>query len=648
MRPAFYPLRHISSTDNWRGACGIAILGAMPLSRHLPVTAIARIRNPAPALPIALTVVLLALAGCSTPSVSTVAGPIPAPAAVSAKAGKSTAAPEVTKYGNFTEDQLTRSIMAELAGQRGQNAMALNEYAKLARETSNVSIIERAMHIAAFSREPNLAIEMGELWLLQDPQAVEPRQTIALELVSLARYRDAFHQFDLLLEQNEEVDFRLLSARIAATAGNGTPVLSGLIDDYEGLLKRYPLHESLRLSLAHLYQLDKQPKPALAIIEQMLKEVERRDRDSKLPSDQQNGVKGGDLVILQVQLLELMADHATSLRKLQQGVHTYADHKELRLLYGRRLINDHKFPEAREQFSLLVQQNPGDYDMLYSLALLSMEVNQLDEARNYLQRLVLNGQKLDDAHYYLGYIDGQQNQAERAIEQYKLVKAGSNFLQALRNLTELMVRAGRYDELHSYLQNIRFRNSDLNIQLLTIEANTLITEKKFDIATNMLNNSVGAFPNNVDLLFLRSVLSQDTNDLVLMESDLRKIILLQPQSPVAYNSLGYTLADRTNRYQEAYDLIKHAAELDPNDPAIMDSLGWVQYKLGKYREAREILDKAYKLYPDPEVAAHLGEVLWVLGERSAATKIWRSALTSQPDSVYVRNTIQRLDPSASF
>ncbi len=559
------------------------------------------------------------------------------------------AATETPKYGNFTEDQLTRSIMAELAGQRGENTVALSEYAKLARESNNLSIIERAMHIAAFSREPNLAIEMGQLWLLQDAKAVEPRQTIALELVSLGRYRDAFHQFDILLEQNEEVDFRMLSARIAATSGANTPVLSGLIDDYESLLKRYPQHESLRLSLAHLYQLDKQPQPALAIIEQMLKEVERRDHDTKAPIDkQQAGVRGGDLVMLQVQLLEIMADHVNSFKKLQQGVRTYADHKELRLVFGRRLINDHKFPEAREQFSLLVQQNPGDYEMLYSLALLSMEVNQLEEARNYLQKLLQNGQKQDDAHYYLGYIESQQNHPERAIEQYQQVKAGSNFLPSLRNLTELMVRAKRYDELHSYLQNIRFRNSDLNLQLLTLEANILIEEKQYDIATTMLNNSVGAFPNNVDLLFLRSVLSQDTNDLVLMESDLRKIILLQPQSPVAYNSLGYTLADRTNRYQEAYELIKRAAELAPTDPAIMDSLGWVQYKLGMHREAKAMLEKAYKLYPDPEVAAHLGEVLWVLGEKSAATKLWRAALTTQPDSVYVRNTIQRLDPSASF
>lgn len=573
-----------------------------------------------------------------------------APAATPAtetQSSEQTPAEPKEAFGNFTEDQLSRSILAELAGQRGQNDVALAEYIALARETNNISIIQRAMRIAAFSRQPTVAIEMAELWLAQQPDSIEARQTIALELVSVSRYRDAFAQFEVLLEKGEPVDFRLLSARIAASsnAGNAPPSLAGLIEDYTALLQRYPQNDSLRLSLSHLYQLDKQPEPALALIRQMRREAEQRERSKVEPAP--GTIAGGDLVLLEVQLLDILDDKEASLRELQKGVKAYPQHKDLRYMYGRRLINDRKYPQARAEFAVLVEQNPNDYDMLYSLALLSMEVNLYAEAKNYLQRLVVNGQKLDDAHYYLGFIEGQENNSGKAIEQYLLVKGGSNFMQALRNLTELMVRANRYDEVHSHLQNIRFRNADLNIPLLAMEANVLIDEKKFDIAGTVLNNSVGAFPNNVELLFLRSVLSTETNNLALMESDLRQIILLEPQSPVAYNSLGYTLADRTNRYQEAYELIGKAAELAPNDPAIIDSLGWVQYKLGMYEQAKENLDKAYKLYPDAEVAAHLGEVLWVMGDKTAANRVWRSALATQPDSVHLRDTMQRLDPAAS-
>jgi tetratricopeptide (TPR) repeat protein len=205
-----------------------------------------------------------------------------------------------------------------------------------------------------------------------------------------------------------------------------------------------------------------------------------------------------------------------------------------------------------------------------------------------------------------------------------------------------MIRAGRYREVRSRLQNVRFRNPDYNIALLSMEANVLMDEGQMDEAGRVLNNAVGAFPNNIQLLFLRSVYSQEINDLALMEEDLRRIIQLNPNNPVAYNSLGYTLADRTDRFNEAYELIKRAFELAPNDAAIIDSLGWVQYRLGMYEEAIENLDRAYELFPDHEVAAHLGEVLWVTGERTQARSIWRKALESQPNSEFIRSTMERL------
>lgn len=597
---------------------------------------------------------LLALGGCAT--VETGTGTDPAsvaatpPTAETPAAATPAMADEIPiEYGNFTEDQLARLILAELAGQRGQNRQALDEYIALARETSNVSIIQRAMRIAIFSREPQIAMEMAEMWLAQEPDSADARQTVALELVALGRYRDAFDQFAILLERGQPVDFRLLSARVANDE-NSTLILRGLIGDYEQLLLRYPTNDSLRLSLTHLYQQNQQPQLALELIQELLDEADQRERNGT-PAPQQavgRALDGGDLIVLEVQLLDMLEDRERSLRRMQQGVRKYPGHKDLRYMYGRRLISEQNYPAARAEFAVLVEQNPRDFDLMYSLALLSMEVNMYAEAKNYLQRLVANGQKLDDAHYYLGFIAGQENQTTQAIEHYQLVRAGSNFMQAQRNLTQLMIRAGRYDEVRTHLQNLRFRNADLNIPLLALEANILIDEKKYDEAKTVLNSAVGAFPNNVQLLFMRSVLAQEINDLALMETDLRKIILLEPQSPVAYNSLGYTLADRTDRYQEAHSLILRAVELAPDDPAILDSLGWVQYKLGMYQEARANLDRAFKLYPDAEVAAHLGEVLWVMGDRSAATRIWRNALQSQPDSVHVRNTMQRLNPSADI
>ncbi len=553
-------------------------------------------------------------------------------------------APPEIRYGNFSEDQLARAIVAELALQRGQFGQALTDYAALARETNNISMLQRVARVAALTRQPALAIEMAELWLLQEPESVEARQTIAMELVSQSRFRDAFDQFEILLRKGNRVDFRLLSARVAAVNNNGGFVLlDGLIDDFDSLLREFPQQDSLRLGLAHLYQVNKQPEPALEQLQQLQRELSRRE---SLPAEPgQEFIQAPDLAVLEIQLLDQLQQADKSRKRLEQGVKQYPEHKELRYLWGRRLIAERDYGAAKAQFALLVEQNPKDYELLYSLALLSLEVNLFADARNYLQLLVANGQRLDDAHYFLGFIETQENRPAAAIDHYLLVRAGSNFLQAQRNLADLMIAGSRYEELRAHLQNLRFRNPELNIPLLSLEANALISSQRYDQARTVLNNSIGAFPNNVELLFLRSVLAQEVNDLTLMESDLRKIIALEPQSPVAYNSLGYTLADRTERYQEALQLIERAIALAPDDPAIIDSLGWVQYKLGRYQEAKGNLTRAYALYPDAEVAAHLGEVLWMLGERSAASRLWRDALANQPDSTHLRSTMQRLAPA---
>ena len=548
----------------------------------------------------------------------------------SAEPSSESPATEEQAFGTFSEDVLSRAIIAELAGQRGYDQQALDDYLALARETGNLSIIQRAMRIAIFLRNMPVALEMGQLWLAKEPESIDARQAVSLQLVTLGRYGEALDHMVALLDAGEEVDFRLISARIN-NDNNAGLFLDALIADFEELLVRYPEHQTLRLSMAHLYQQNEQIQEAYDLVQRLA-----RDMDDN-----------PEVVLLEVQLLEMLGEDRRAQRRLQQSLRTNPQSKQLRFLYGRKLIEERKYQDAKEQFTIIVEQDPDDYDMVYSLALISMEVNMYADARNFLQRLVAAGQRTDDAHYYLGFLASQDNDSNLAIEHYLQVSGGSNFMQAQRNLAELMIRADRYEEVKAHLQNIRFRNADLNIPLLTMEANVLMDEGRTQQASTLLNSSIAAFQNNIQLLFLRSVLSQEQGNIRLMEEDLRKIIQLNPSSPVAYNTLGYYLADSTDRYQEAYELILRAIELAPNDPAIIDSLGWVQYRLGMYDEARRNLDRAYELYPDPEVAAHLGEVLWVMGERAAANRIWRGALQVQPDSEHVLNAMERLNPQGS-
>jgi tetratricopeptide (TPR) repeat protein len=539
--------------------------------------------------------------------------------------------PEEPRYGNFSEDVLARAILAELSGQRGDTEQSLAEYAELSRETGDLNVIKRTMRIAVFLRNSEASLEMAKLWLDQESHSREARQTIAIQMIALGRYGDALEHLVVLLEDGHPVNFRLLSGRLAADA-NGALYRDALIGDFSDLLERFPRNDSLKLALAQLYQQNRQNAEAYAIV-------------SRLAREQNDNP---EVVLTEVQLLDTMGDATRSQKRLAEALQKHGDHKQLRFQYGRKLIEQRDFDGAREQFAILVEQDPSDHDIVYSLALLSMEVDQVTDARRYLERLVTNGKRLDDAHYYLGYISVQEGDSEAAIEHYLRVSGGTNFLQAQRNLTELMIDADRYNEANAHLQNLRLRNTDYNIPLLTMEANLLMDADRDDDAAALLDSSINTFPNDIQLLFLRSVLSTERNDLAQMEHDLRKIIALDPSSPVAYNSLGYTLADRTDRVEEAYELIQRAVELSPDDPAVIDSLGWVQYRLGMLAEARQNLTRAYELYPDHEVAAHLGEVLWVLGERSEATRVWRSALQAEPNSAHIRSTVQRLQAGTSI
>ncbi len=541
------------------------------------------------------------------------------------------AAVEEPRYGNFSEDVLARAILAELAGQRGQTQESLDEYVVLARETGDLNIIKRTMRIAVFLRDVDAALEMGNLWLEHEPQSIEARQTIAIQMITLGRYGEAVDQLVTLLEQGNPVNFRIISAR-TATDPNAGLYRDALIADFNELLVRFPTNESLQLALGHLYQQNEQYAEAYALVSALA--VALNDAP--------------EVVMTEVQLLDQLGEPERAQIRLSEALESHPGHKQLRFMYGRKLIDQRRFQDARDQFAILVEQDPNDYDIVYSLALLSMEVNMFDEARSYLDRLVISGKRLDDAHYYLGFINAQESNDAAAIEHYLRVTGGSNFLQTQRNLTELMVRAGRYTEVNAHLQNVRYRNADYNIPLLTMEANVLIDEGHNVEASTLLDSSITAFPDDINLLFLRSVLSQNLNDLVLMEQDLRRIIELDPSSPVAYNSLGYTLADRTDRFEEAYALIQRAVELAPDDPAIIDSLGWIQYRLGMYNEAQRNLARAYELFPDHEVAAHLGEVLWVMGERDQATRVWRNALEVEPNSSHILNAMQRLNAGASL
>jgi len=206
-----------------------------------------------------------------------------------------------------------------------------------------------------------------------------------------------------------------------------------------------------------------------------------------------------------------------------------------------------------------------------------------------------------------------------------------------------MAKQGKVDEARKHVRSIRTQGAEQQNLLIQAEGELLIEEKRYDDAIAVYDEALEN-QYNADLLYARAMLAEKMDRLDILERDLRIIIDKEPNHAQALNALGYTLADRTGRYEEAYEFIKQALDLNPNDFYILDSMGWVLYRLGRLEESIEYLNKALNARNDPEIAAHLGEVLWVKGERDAAKEIWGTALQETPEDTRLLNVIKRFNP----
>jgi tetratricopeptide (TPR) repeat protein len=207
-----------------------------------------------------------------------------------------------------------------------------------------------------------------------------------------------------------------------------------------------------------------------------------------------------------------------------------------------------------------------------------------------------------------------------------------------------MVRQGRVDEMQDYLRVLRQKNPETAVAFYLIEGQVLSDAGYLEEAYGVYGQALESDPENEDLLYARALTAQEMGQIELAEKDMRHILRNDPDNFRTLNALGYTLADQTDRYQEALGYISRALEHKPDDPAIIDSMGWVQFRLGNLEKARTFLQQAWDMTKDSEIGAHLGEVLWAQGEREAARRIWDEAKASNPDNPVLLEVLKRINP----
>jgi tetratricopeptide (TPR) repeat protein len=299
----------------------------------------------------------------------------------------------------------------------------------------------------------------------------------------------------------------------------------------------------------------------------------------------------------------------------------------------------------------MLSDRPQDPTLLYALGLLSAQSDDLAEAERYLRAyLVAIAAKSDDerdsssALLLLAQIAEERKDTPAALKWLEQIGADSPqaYMNALLKRAQLISKAGDLAAARRLLKQYPAEGEAEKIQLVSAEAQLLRDAGKLGEAMSAMDTVLKRYPDNTDLLYDYAMLAEKADKLEVMETALRRIIKLAPNNQHAYNALGYSFAERNVRLQEAYTLIAKALELAPEDPFIIDSMGWVQYRLGRLKEAEASLQRAYKLRPDPEIAAHLGEVLWFKGEQEEAKKLWRDASKKNPKNDTLRNTLARL------
>jgi tetratricopeptide (TPR) repeat protein len=321
------------------------------------------------------------------------------------------------------------------------------------------------------------------------------------------------------------------------------------------------------------------------------------------------------------------------------------DDTDLRLAYAQMLVKAKRYEGARKQFEYVASKQPKNADLLYTLGLLNIEIQHYDDATTYLQRVLKLGKHVVDSSFYLGRIAENRGLYQDAIGWYIRVNEGQYVIEAQLRIAVMLAKLGHMDKAREHLARMRLEldNAEQQIDLFLMEGNLLEEAKAYDAGLRLYNRALDNYPGHIDLIYARAMLYEKMDRIDLMEKDLRQILDKDPGNATALNALGYTLADRTDRYQEALQYIQMALRERPNDPAVIDSMGWVQFRLGNLDAAERYLRKANALLDDDEIASHLGEVMWVRGNRQEALDLLKEALKKFPDSQKLKSLIRRID-----
>lgn len=508
-------------------------------------------------------------------------------------------------------------LVAELAVKRGQTDDSLKHYQIAARTSNNPELLEYAFAVALQADDKPALLKLAQHWYGLTPNEARARQALALALLRNNRLQQAIPYIESIRAESN---------------GDGQQGFASI----NLFLSRIGSPETAFATMEKLRALHPKSLFALYYYASNALEIDKTEQALQaLQTALQQDPNWTPALLFQARILVDQGSTDKALDNLRQAVVASPNNQELRKGYARLLTDTNQLEDAFQQFRVLSQQNSEDIDALFASGVLATELKRFDEAQHYLDKVLQANPENNAVYYELGKLEELRKNYRKAADWYARVTDHERYLSAQVRIGAMSAKLGNLSEMEQHFIQIRRENPDQLIDLYVAEAETLREEELYKEAFDLLTQALKQYPDDENLLYTRALAAERLDRLDLLEQDLKQVITANPDNGHALNALGYTLADRTDRHQEALGYIKRAIALLPEDPAVLDSMGWVLYQLEQYEKSLEYLRRAYELSNDDEIAAHLSVVLWAVGQREEARKTWEQALQKVPDSEHL-------------
>ncbi|XKF16396.1 tetratricopeptide repeat protein [Halomonas sp. BLK-85] len=575
--------------------------------------------TPFPAMAIVFMMMLM-LGGCQLVASSSGLSP-----STLAKEDPLQYAPPVTQ--GLDAEGLSLLIGAELAAQRGNYQRASQDYLKATQRYPAAELAERATFTARYSDSSQLLLDATQRWQALAPDATAPRRLLAAITLQQGQWIESLEQRLAIARTGEDTDLTALAE--FAIAENGP--LPDLLDR----LRVY-------LTSPETDNLQSDPWVAAALLEMALGET--RAAEASLESARQREDIGRSLWLATARLGLQTQDYTKARQAAREGLADDPQDVRFILLLAQTEIRLGNLTAAQQQTNQLLENHQGGDELRLALAELYLDEGYPEPAQQLLQPFIGQPQVPDRAYILLGEIARANQEIDNALLYFRQVSEGDDFIPARARAADMLIDNQRLIDARAFLRIERMAHDPYYNSLLMLEIQLLDEYGLTQEADRLLDRELARTPDDSTLLYQRAMRAWEAGDIEQMETDLKRLLANEPDNANALNALGYTLADENldGRLDEAQRLIERAYELAPDDPAVLDSMGWVYYRQGDPQRALDWLERAFAVMPDQEIAAHLAEVLHELGRSEEARELIDRLIRQTSEHPAIDELLERL------